>query len=300
LLEQVPHQAFHQRLDLPLIQEGGLDIQLREFGLPIGAQVLIAKTAHDLVVAIEPRNHQQLLVDLRRLRQGKELSRVRAARHQVVARTLRRRLRQHGRFDVDEAGVIQIMPHRASDAMTQQQALAHLFATQIDVAKPQAHFFTDGFIQLKRQRLRAIQDFQFLTQQLDLTGFEVDVGRAGRPRPHQTRDLEHVFIAYALRHREHRCTIGIEHNLQQPRAIPQIDENDAAMVAPTMRPAGHRDHLADHRLADFTAIMSAHKLELPKGKRAMLRPGTRAGKDWFSADARLNRPDGRFERPRRG
>jgi hypothetical protein len=53
------------------------------------------------------------------------------------------------------------------------------------------------------------------------------------------------------------------------------------VVAPPMGPAGHGDHLTDQRLADLTAIVSAHKLldrGPPKGKRAMLRPGTPASK----------------------
>jgi hypothetical protein len=50
------------------------------------------------------------------------------------------------------------------------------------------------------------------------------------------------------------------------------------VITPAMGPAGHRNHLTDQRLADLAAIMSAHKLELQQGKRAMLRPGTRASK----------------------
>ena len=151
----MPHQAFHQFLDLRLIQKGGLDVELGEFRLPIGAQVLVAKAAHDLVVAVEARNHQQLLVDLRRLRQSEELSGMRAARHQVIARAFRRRLGQHGRFDVDEARLIQIVAHRARDPMAQQQTLAHFLAAQIEVAKAQPHFFAHLLIELKRQAARS-------------------------------------------------------------------------------------------------------------------------------------------------
>ncbi len=36
-----------------------------KFRLTIGAQVLIPKAAHDLIVPVEPRHHQQLLENLR-------------------------------------------------------------------------------------------------------------------------------------------------------------------------------------------------------------------------------------------
>ena len=43
-------------------------------GLAVGAQVLVAETARDLVVAVHAGHHQQLLEQLRRLRQGVELA----------------------------------------------------------------------------------------------------------------------------------------------------------------------------------------------------------------------------------
>ena len=85
-----------------LAQERGFDIELGEFGLAVGAQVFVAETAHDLVVAIDTRHHQQLLEQLRRLRQRKELAGMGAAGHQVIARAFRRGLGQHRRFDFPE------------------------------------------------------------------------------------------------------------------------------------------------------------------------------------------------------
>ena len=230
-------------MNLGLIEKRGLDIELREFRLPVGAQILVAEAAHDLIVAVEARNHQQLLVDLRRLRQREELAGMRAARHQVIARAFRRRLGEHRRLDVDEARVVEVMAHRTRDPMPQQQALAHLFAAQVEVAIAQPHLFADVLIELKRQRLGAVEDFELLAQHLDLARLQVGVRRARRPHPHHPGDLEHELVAHALGHREHRGLVGIEDDLQQPLAIAQIDENDAAMVAAAMRPAGHRDDL---------------------------------------------------------
>ena len=89
-----------------------------------------------------------------------------AARHQVVARALRRRLGQHRRLDVDEPRLVQIVAHRARDAMTQQQPLAHLLAAQVDVAEAQPHFLAHVLIELERQRLGAVQNLELLAQQL--------------------------------------------------------------------------------------------------------------------------------------
>jgi hypothetical protein len=99
------------------------------------------------------------------------------------------------------------------------------------------------FIELKWQRLGAVENLQILTQQLDLAGLQVSVRGARRAHPHQACDFQYELIAHALGHGEHRGLVRIEHDLQQPLAIAQIDEDDAAMVTAAMRPTGDRDDL---------------------------------------------------------
>ncbi len=53
-----------------------VEVNLGELGLAVGAQVLVAEALDDLVVAVVAGHHQQLLEELRRLRQGEELARV--------------------------------------------------------------------------------------------------------------------------------------------------------------------------------------------------------------------------------
>ena len=243
---------------LRLRQERGLDVELREFGLAIGAQILIAKAAHDLIVAVEACDHQQLLEDLRRLRQREELARMRAARHEIVARALRRRLGQHRRLKIDEAVRIEKAAHRARDAMAQAQALAHDLATQIEVAVFEAHLLVHRLIELKRQRLAAIQHLHFLGDELDGAGGQVAYWRC-RPGVHaRGPDADDELIAQSLGLREHRRLVGIKHHLQQALAIAQVDEDDAAMIAPPMHPAGHLDLLVRERRIDLSAVMATH------------------------------------------
>ena len=62
--------------DVLLVDEGHLHVDLRELGLAVGAQVLVAQAARDLEVPVEAGDHEELLVELRRLRQRVELARV--------------------------------------------------------------------------------------------------------------------------------------------------------------------------------------------------------------------------------
>ena len=60
------------------------------FALPQSPQIFITKTAGDLVVLIQSRNHANLFQNLRRLRQREKLSRLYARGHDVIARAFGR------------------------------------------------------------------------------------------------------------------------------------------------------------------------------------------------------------------
>ena len=101
------HAVQHRRErgeDVVLGHERHLEIELVELaGRAVGAAVLVAEARRDLEVAIEAGDHQQLLELLGRLRQRVELAGVDPARHQIVARALRRGRRQDRRLELGEA-----------------------------------------------------------------------------------------------------------------------------------------------------------------------------------------------------
>src|SRR5262249_37696878 len=70
-----PLDESEQRVD---VWERHLDVELRELLQPVGAQILVSEAAGDLVVALEARDDEQLLVDLRALRQREEAAGLQA------------------------------------------------------------------------------------------------------------------------------------------------------------------------------------------------------------------------------
>ena len=58
------HQLLDDVLHVFFDDKAHLEVDLRELGLAVQAEILIAETAHDLKVAIHPRDHEQLLEDL--------------------------------------------------------------------------------------------------------------------------------------------------------------------------------------------------------------------------------------------
>ncbi len=251
-------EAFHERHHLRLLEERGLDVELRELRLAVGAQVLVPEAAHDLVVAVEAAHHQELLEDLRRLRQREELARMGARGHQVIAGSLGSRLRQHRRLDVDEVVVVEILAHRARDRVAAPQALLHQVAAQVDVAVLEPQLLAHVLVEGERRRHRRVQDHELRGEQLDLAGSQVRVHGAGRTRPQLALHLDTELASEVLGTLEGLRRVGVEDDLQQPRAVAQVDEDHAAMVTAAVHPAGRLDGAAREGLVDFTAVVCAH------------------------------------------
>ena len=83
--EGVGQDLFERAHDVVLVHEGHLDIDLGELGLTVGTQVLVAETLGNLIVALDATDHEQLLQELRGLRQGVEVARLDAAGDDEVA-----------------------------------------------------------------------------------------------------------------------------------------------------------------------------------------------------------------------
>ena len=75
LLEHAAHDGLDGGEHVLLRDEAHLQVELVELaGRAVGARVLVAEAGRDLEVAVEARDHHQLLELLRRLRQGVELA----------------------------------------------------------------------------------------------------------------------------------------------------------------------------------------------------------------------------------
>jgi hypothetical protein len=169
LTEELADHAFHHVGEFRLVHEGGLDVELRELRLTIGAQVLVAETAGDLVIAIEPRHHQQLLEELWRLRQGEETAGMGAARDEVVPRAFRRGLGQYWSFCLDETARIQEVAQDPADPAAQAQIVLHRGTPQVHITIAQADVVVEVLlIEQEGRGLRGIQDDDLPSEDLHL------------------------------------------------------------------------------------------------------------------------------------
>ena len=193
LLEDLLHQGLDDTVNRVGPRKRHLDVDLRELELPIGALILVAEAAHDLEIAVHARDHQDLLEDLRRLRQRVELAGVHPARHEKVARAFRRGLRENRRLDFPEAVRVEVFPdgHRHPVAETDVVLEPRPPQVQVPVAEPDV--LRDGAVlgDLERRRLRLVQDANLAREHLDLAGRQLRVHGLFRPPLHHTGHADH-------------------------------------------------------------------------------------------------------------
>src|SRR5207245_11646860 len=113
--------------------ERSLEADRRELRLAVTAQTLGPEAARQLEVAVEAGHHEQLLVDLGRLRQGVKLPRVYPRRHEVVARTLRGRLGQDRGLDLEKLQIGQRTAGPLQQPVAQHEVALHLGTAQIQL-----------------------------------------------------------------------------------------------------------------------------------------------------------------------
>ena len=105
LRPEVDQYPLDDRQHIVLADERRLEIDLGELRLTIGAKILVAETARNLEIAVEAGHHQQLLVDLWRLRQRVELAGVHTTGHEVIAGTFGCGLGEDRRLDLEKAKI---------------------------------------------------------------------------------------------------------------------------------------------------------------------------------------------------
>ena len=164
-----------------------------------------------------------------------------AAGHQIVAGALRCRRRQTGRLDLYETALGQVVSDVFGDAVAHNHRLVHALPPEIQVAVLQAQKLVDIRVHddVERWCLRLVENGDRVRPHLYLARREVGVHRTLGPTSHRALDLQNVFAAGDIGHGVGLGgLLGVEHHLGQPVVVPQIDKDEASVVAPAVDPTG--------------------------------------------------------------
>ena len=248
-LQGLGHDTFHHVAHIVALDEGHLDVDLGELGLAIGAQVLVAETAGNLVIALHPGAHEHLLELLGTLGQGVELARVRTRWHDVVAGALGRGVREDRRLDLQETTLVQGPAHGLGHRVTQLQVGEHLGTADVQIAPLHARDLIglDAILNGEGRRHRRVQHLYRIGQNFDLARDHVRVDRLRCTLAHAPGHLQHVLATQVLGRTEVLLAhaIGIDHHLGIAITVAQVDEDEAAVVAGVPRPTA-QSHLLVH------------------------------------------------------
>ena len=251
--EFLEHAGQH-RLDrvehVVLGDEAHLEIELVEFArAAVGAGILVAEAGRDLEIAVEARDHDQLLEHLRRLRERVELARMDPARDQIVARALGAEAVRIGVWNsVKPCSIIR----RRIELITwraQHDVGVDPLAAQVEIAVVEADILR--IVLLARHRHR-----QLLGRRLDrrprrATTSISPVGSFGLVASGPRATTSPVIVTTNSARRcssiAQRLAARAGDDLGEPVMVAQIDEQHAAMIALAVDPAGQADALRRRR-----------------------------------------------------
>ena len=237
-LEHPLHNRLNGGKNIGLLDKAHLDIQLIKIGgRAVGTRVFVAETGRDLKITVEPRHHDQLLELLGGLRQGVELARMQARRHQKIARAFGGRCGDDRRLEFGEARVPHAVAHRPHHVRAQHHVAVQPLAAQVEKTVGQAGFLGVVLIAEDRQR-------QIVGGAEDLDRRHIDLDRAGGDfRVHQRRiprldpavDADHGFGLQLFDRRKGRA-VAVGQKLGHAVMVAQIDKQDAAVIADPVHP----------------------------------------------------------------
>ena len=239
LLEQPAQDRLDRVEHIVLGDEAHLQVELVELaGRAVGAGVLVAETGRDLEIAVEARDHDQLLELLRRLRQRVELAGMDSGRHEIIARAFGARGGQDRRLELEEPGLAHALAQRPDDVLPLHDVGVQALAPEIEepVSEPRVFRIVRLAEHRQRQLLGLRQHLDGLDPDLDPAGRQIGIDRLRRARHHLAVDAHHPFGLEPLGLLEGR-RMRVGHRLGQAVMVAEVDEQQPAMIAHAMHPA---------------------------------------------------------------
>ena len=260
---QATNEAGHHGHHVFALDEGHLEVDLAELGLAVGSGILVAQAPADLHVAVAASDHQDLLEELRALRQGVPTARVQAAGHDEVASALGGALDEQGSLDLHEAVAREVIARELGDAASGLEDVLHARPTQVDVPVAQSRFLVDllGVVLVGKDRrgLCLVEHLEALDDHLDFAGGELGVGAAGT-QPHRALHGHHVLASEGVRRIHHviGTRLEVEDHLGQALLVAQVDEEQPlALVAVGVDPSANGDGLSSMDGTELAAEVGA-------------------------------------------
>ena len=181
------------------------------------------------------------------------------ARDEEVARALGSAPAEDRRLDLEEVLLRHHRAHQLRHPVPEDEDLLHCRAAEVEVAILEAELFVGlGPLNVKRRSRRGVKDLERISANFDRPRLEVRVFFSGQPSGNHAANSDDISrcAAHASSRLELGAHFGLEDALSQAVAVANINEDQAAEVAPGVHPAIEDDRLADVFERQIAAGMS--------------------------------------------
>ena len=248
---RLAEDALEHRLDeleeIIRLHKRRLDVDLRELGLAVGAQILVTEAAGDLEVLVHAADHEHLLVLLGGLREGVEGTGMQAGGNKEVTGSLGRAFGKDRGLDLPKTLGVEHITDRLGDPVTQTEIGRHVGTTQVEEAVSETQILmANALIHREWRNLGAVEDRQRGHDHLDPTGRKLCVLRSLKTGYDLAGDGHHILRTERVGGGSGlSMKLGAEHDLGDAVAVAQIDEDHPSMVAAGGYPAAEGRLSAD-------------------------------------------------------
>jgi hypothetical protein len=163
--------------------------------LTVAPRVLVAVAAGELEVLVHARDHEDLLVQLGRLRQSVELARIQARGHEVVAGALGRRFYEGRSLDLPKTLADEILARREGDLVSKLDFSLHREGAQVEIAVFEPEFFLGVglLVDHEGEGLAARENVDRLGEDFDLARLHIFIDHIVGPRTYDAAHRDAVF-----------------------------------------------------------------------------------------------------------
>lgn len=247
--------AFDESVNVFASDERHFEINLSEFGLAIGTLIFVAEASSQLKVFVAPSHHEKLFELLRRLGESKEEAGLGSRGDDIFSGSFGCAFKEDGSFDFEETFLIEVVSNHVGDAVSNPKVCRHSRPAKIEVTVLESEVFVNVFlIQGIRRCFGSIEEGESGGLDFDLPCFELGVYGAFRAGDDFTFDRNHKFRS---KRRSFGDDLWINDDLREAFAIPEIHEDEAAVVASGVYPPRQKNGLADMVFSKFRAMIGA-------------------------------------------
>ncbi len=203
---------------------------------------------------------------------------------------------QNGRFNFPKTVLVHEISDSLCEAMTQFQDVPHPLAPQVQIAILEPNPFVNRNVigDGERQRFSVVEDFQRFRVDFNFAGRQLRVLSPRRSSDNFARNFEHPFVSdFPCSGNHFRwAKLGVKDALDDTASVPQVNEDNSAVITNPVDPSAQSDGLTDVSLPQLATVVGLQHIRFtfPFGSFSSSVLSFRLNRQNFDTTNRLKMP----------